>query len=103
MYACVSLSRTRFATSIVTYLEHSSVERARAADLRRLIGVQLRAELMISLVIPDAVDALLGHVAKVYSIRRRNHAAGHSISAIAKVGPSPRPIAALAPRRASGM
>src|SRR5690242_7881750 len=81
-------------------LERAVVDRARLADLRRIVGAEAGAKLLVSRAVPGRLDALLLDFAEVDPIGRGDHAAGHGVAIVADVAAAPGPIAALRAGRA---
>src|SRR5581483_10098737 len=74
------------------------VQRATAADLRRVGRRQTLAEPRVAGALPYLDERAVAHAAEVRAVRRRHHAAGHRLAVVAHVGAGPGPVAPLAAR-----
>src|SRR5690242_5540990 len=82
-------------SSILDPLERALVDRARAADLGRLVGVQLLAKLLVGRAVPSRLHATFLHLAKIDTVGRGDHTARHRVTIVADIAAAPRPVAAL--------
>src|SRR5690349_12777885 len=76
--------------------EFSSVDGARAADLRGTVRLQLFAKIAIRGVVPDFRCAGDGSISEIDTIGCGHHAARHGASVITDIRTAPGPIALVA-------
>src|SRR4051794_26468709 len=78
-------------------LERPRVDRARATQVRRLVRGERLAERLVAWAVPDRLRACGRHAAKIETVRRGDHAAGHGQALVTDVRATPRPVTALGP------
>src|SRR5690606_8706895 len=74
--------------------ERPAVQRARAANLVRIVALEAGTKVTIPRAVPDRAHAVARHIAEVQTVRRADHAARHRDALPAHVDAASRPIAA---------